>query len=66
MKYQRGTESRRRGRPFVKGPDPRRHELTLEEKRRGGYHCWWKYMVKWHSGQFPAFRHPRPRKERKR
>jgi len=29
-----------RGRPFRRGTDPRRHQLTQEERRRGGQARW--------------------------
>jgi hypothetical protein len=35
------------GRPFCKGYDARRHQLTAEERQRGGNTTWKRYMQCW-------------------
>ena len=44
------TPPRKRGKPFAKGFDPRRHILTTEERRRGGRTTAKKFTVcgRWH------------------
>lgn len=37
------------GIPFQRGYDPRRHTLTPEERRRGGYATLAKYMQMWRT-----------------
>lgn len=37
---------------FKKGPDPRRHALTLEEKRRGGLTFAQRYGVVFAAGEW--------------
>jgi hypothetical protein len=38
------------GKPFAKGFDARRHELTTEERRRGGITRWKMTMNQWRAG----------------
>ena len=42
---------RKRGKPFLRGIDPRRHELTREERSRGGLTTAKRYLCaagRWH------------------
>ena len=39
------TPPHKRGKPFAKGFDPRRHVLTAAERRRGGLNCAKKYTI---------------------
>ena len=32
---------------FRRGHDPRRHPLTIEERRRGGETSWKRFMIRW-------------------
>lgn len=46
---------KRRGKPFAKGFDPRRHELTIEDCRKGGlttarrYLCIGQWFTDWYD-----------------
>lgn len=61
MQPDSNTKPARRGRPFQKGNDPRRHQFTQEERSRG----FWTALAVWGfsmgeklhaAGRWPAFR----------
>lgn len=48
--FKRGADQRRD--TFKKGHDPRRHALTPEERRRGGFTASRKHFWQWSAQQF--------------